>query len=53
MGDDAQRQAIAAVSGGYLPGSAQAKIDEALELINTSTASSDEILAQVKAILEK
>ena len=53
VGDDAQRQAIAAVSGGYLPGSAQAKIDEALELINTSTAASDEILAQVKAILEK
>ena len=53
VGDDAQRQAIAAVSGGYLPGSAQAKIDEALKLINTSTAASDEILAQVKAILEK
>ena len=53
VGDDAQRQAIAAVSGGYLPGSAQAKIDEALELINTSTAASDEILVQVKAILEK
>ena len=53
VGDDAQRQAIAAVSGGYLPGSAQAKIDEALELINTSNAASDEILAQVKAILEK
>ena len=53
VGDDAQRQAIAAVSGGYLPGSAQAKIDEALKLINTSTAASNEILAQVKAILEK
>ena len=53
VGDDAQRQAIAAVSGGYLPGSAQAKIDEALELINTSNAASDEILVQVKAILEK
>ena len=53
VGDDAQRQAIAAVSGGYLPGSAQAKIDEALKLINTSTAASNEILTQVKAILEK
>lgn len=53
VGDDAQRQAIAAVSGGYLPGSVQAKIDEALELINTSNAASDEILVQVKAILEK
>ena len=53
VGDDAQRQAIAAVSGGYLPGSAQAKIDEALELINTSNAASAEILVQVKAILEK
>ena len=53
VGDDAQRQAIAAVSGGYLPGSAQAKIDEALKLINTSNAASDEILVQVKAILEK
>ena len=53
VGDEAQKQAIAAVSGVSLPTPAQNKIDEALALINNSTASSDEILAQVKAILEK
>ena len=53
VGDEAQRQAIAAISGESLPGSAQSKIDEALTLIKTSTASSDDILAQVKVILEK
>jgi len=41
------------VTGSNLRDEAQKKIDEALNLINTSTASSDEILAQVKAILEK
>ena len=53
VGDEAQKQAIAAVSGVSLSTPAQNKIDEALALINCSTASSDEILAQVKAILEK
>ena len=53
VGDEAQKQAIAAVSGVSLPTPAQNKIDEALALINSSTASSDEILSQVKAILEK
>ena len=53
VGDEAQQQAIAAVTGNNLRDEAQKKIDEALTLINTSTASSDEILAQVKAILEK
>ena len=53
VGDEAQKQAIAAVSGVSLPTPAQNKIDEALALINNSTASSDEILFQVKAILEK
>ena len=53
VGDEAQQQAIAAVTGSNLRDEAQKKIDEALNLINTSTASSDEILAQVKAILEK
>ena len=53
VGDEAQKQAIAAVSGVSLPTPAQNKIDEALALINNSTASSDEILSQVKAILEK
>ncbi len=53
VGDEAQKQAIAAVSGVSLPTPAQNKIDEALALINSSTASSDEVLAQVKAILEK
>lgn len=53
VGDEAQRQAIAAVSGINLVSPAQRKVDEALALINRSTASSDETLAQVKAILEK
>ena len=53
VGDEAQKQAIAAVSGVNLPTPAQNKIDEALALINNSTASSDEILSQVKVILEK
>ena len=53
VGDEAQKQAIAAVSGVSLPTPAQNKIDEALALINNSTASSVEILSQVKAILEK
>ena len=53
VGDEAQKQAIAAVSGVSLSTPAQNKIDEALALINCSTASSDEVLAQVKAILEK
>ena len=53
VGDEAQRQAVAAVSGEILPNAAQSKIDEALAFINTSTASSDEILAEVKVILEK
>lgn len=52
VGDAAQRQAAAA-AGITLPHTAQSKIAEALELIKSSTASSDEILAQVKAILEK
>ena len=53
VGDEAQRQAIAAISGTAPANAAQRKIDEALALINSSTASSDEVLAQVKAILEK
>lgn len=53
VGDEAQRQAIAAISGVNISSSAQSKIDEALAIINSSTASSDEILSQVKAILEK
>ena len=53
VGDEAQRQAVAAVSGVNLPSTAQRKIDEALALINNSTVSSDEVLMQVKAILEK
>ena len=53
VGDEAQQQAIAAVTGNNLRDEAQKKIDEVLNLINTSTASSDEILVQVKAILEK
>jgi hypothetical protein len=53
VGDEPQRQAIAAVSGINPVSLAQRKVDEALALINSSTASSDETLAQVKAILEK
>lgn len=53
VGDEAQRQAIAAVSGINPVSPAQRKVDEALALINSSTASSDETLGQVKAILEK
>ena len=53
VGNEAQQQAIAAISGDFNASNAQSKIEEALTLINTSTASSDEVLAQVKAILEK
>ena len=53
VGDEAQQQAIAAVSGAFNASSAQSKINEALKVIRTSGASSDEILAQVKAILEQ
>ena len=41
------------VSGVNHTTTAQNKIDEALALINTSTAPSKEVLVQVKAILEK
>ena len=53
VGNEAQQQAIAAISGDFDTSSAQRKIEEALTLINTSTASSDKVLAQVRAILEK
>ena len=53
VGTEAQQQAISAVSGSNTRNEAQNKILEALNLINSSAASSDEILAQVKAILEK
>ena len=53
VGDEAQRLAVAAVSGVNYAATAQRKVDEALALINNSTASSDEVLKQVKAILEK
>ena len=53
VGDEAQRQAIAAVTGESSGKSAQQRINEALELIRTSTESSDAVLAKVKAILER
>ena len=53
VGDEAQRLAVAAVSGVNYAATAQRKVDEVLALINNSTASSDEVLEQVKAILEK
>ncbi len=53
VGSEAQQQAIAAVLGENDAITAQSKIRKVLALINTSTAPSDEVLAQVKAILEK
>ena len=53
VGDEAQRQAIAAVTGESSGKSAQQRINEALELIRTSTESSDAVLTKVKAILER
>ena len=51
VGDEAQRQAIAAITGELNGKSPQQRINEALELIRTSTESSDVVLAKVKAIL--
>ena len=51
VGDEAQRQAIAAITGKLNGKSPQQRINEALELIRTSTESSDVVLAKVKAIL--
>ncbi len=53
VGDEAQRQAIAAITGELNGKSPQQRINEALELIRTSTESSDVVLAKVKAILEE
>ena len=53
VGHEAQQQAIAAVSGDFDASNARVKIAEALTLIRTSEAPSDEVLAQVRAILEK
>ena len=53
VGDEAQRQAIAAVAGESSGRTAQQRINEALELIRTSTEPGDIILAKVKAILEE
>lgn len=51
VGDEAQRQAIAAISGDIGCKSAQQRINEALELIRTSTEPSDTVLEKVKVIL--
>lgn len=53
VGDEAQRQAIAAITGDISGKSAQQRINEALKLICTSTEPSDVILEKVKSILEK
>lgn len=51
VGDEAQRQAIAAISGDIGCKSAQQRINEALELIRTSTEPSDTVLQKVKVVL--
>ena len=53
VGNEAQQKAIAAITGEISGESAQQRINKALELIRTSTESSDEVLKKVKAILEK
>lgn len=53
VGNEAQQKAIAAITGEISGESAQQRINEALELIRTSTESSDEVLKKVKTILEK
>ena len=53
VGDEAQQQAIAAVTGEGNGRTAQQRINEALELIRTSTEPSNIVLGKVKTILEK
>ena len=53
VGDEAQRQAIAAITGELNGKSAQQRINEALELIRTSPEPSNAVLVKVKDILEK
>lgn len=53
VGDEAQRQAIAAITGEINGKSARQRINEALDLIRTSKESSDMVLKKVKDILEK
>ena len=53
VGDEAQRQAIAAISGDIGSKSVQQRINEALGLICTSSEPSDAILEKVKIILAK
>lgn len=53
VGDEAQRQAIAAISRDFNGKSPQQRINEVLELIRTSTDNNVEILRQIKAILEE
>ncbi len=53
VGDEAQRQAIAAISGEINEKSAQQRINEALELIRNSTEPSGEVLKKIRSILEK
>ncbi len=51
VGDEAQQRAIAAITGALSGKTAQQRINEALELINSSEDSSDMILEQVKMLL--
>ena len=53
VGDEAQQQAIAAITGELNGKSAQQRINEAQELIRTSTEPSNAVLEKVKAVLEK
>lgn len=53
VGDAAQRQAVAAISGCFTQVSAQKKVEEALELIRSSNLPCNEILSKVKEILER
>lgn len=53
VGDEAQQQAIAAITGELNGKSAQQRINEAQELIRTSTEPSNAVLKKVKAVLEK
>lgn len=52
VGDEAQQKAIAAITGDFNDKSLQQRINKALELIRTSTESSNIILQRVKSILE-
>ncbi|MEG1905427.1 MAG: tyrosine-type recombinase/integrase, partial [Bacteroidales bacterium] len=53
IGDEAQEKAIAAIANITTTKSAQQRINEALELINSTSEPSDIVLEKVKSILTK